>query len=274
MFTCLQRLFTDRGYAVGWGIIGFVAMAASVVVVAITLVIAIIANTSENDYPSNVITVEGVGEVSSKPDVAIFSFSVQEQAATTEAAQTALDTKMNTLIAYLEDADVEDEDIKTTGYNIYPRYEWIEQKCLFDQPCTPGKNELVGYEASQNVSVKVREIEEAATLLSGIGKLGVSNVSGLQFTIDDDASLKEEAQKLAIQDAKERAKRLAKELGVSLKDVVSFYENGNGGGYPEPYMMEARAMSSDMAEESMLKAALPTGENVISSRVSITYEIK
>lgn len=270
---CINRLFTDKGYAIGWGIISFFIIAISVVVVAITFSIGFLNATSKtSDYPSNVITVDGIGEVNASPDVATFSFTIRETADTTDEAGTKVNEKMETVSEYLEDFGVEEVDVKTTGYNIYPKYEWKQETCLFDAPCPPGKNELVGYEASQSVSVKIREIDDAGEALSGIGALNVSNISSLQFTIDDDASLKEEAQKLAIADAKSRAKRLTKELGVSLKGVVSFYENS--GGYPEPYYMETRAMSVDSEAAFNKAAVLPTGENTVTSRVSITYEIK
>lgn len=271
---CLNRLFTDRGYAIGWAVIGFVAISVAAVVSMIVFVIVMSISADNDDYAQNVITVEGIGEVNSSPDVVNFSFSVEERADTFELAQQNSAKRMNAILDYLKEQEIEEKDVQATGYNVYPRYEWVQEVCQFDRPsCPQGKNVLQGYEASQNVNVKIRDIEKAGEILSGVASLNVTNISGLQFTIDDDASLKEEAQKLAIQDAKERAKRLADELGVDLKDVVSFYENN--GGYPEPYM-EKSVMMSDSANGfgGSVAPQLPTGENTITSRVSVTYEIK
>lgn len=274
MFNCYQRIIADKSYAVGWAVISFfiIAIAALIGVISFATIIGGAVEDSSG-YGQNVITVEGYGEVDATPDIATLSFSVEETASTVEQAQEAATKKMNDTLAYLEDQDIDEEDIKTTGYNAYPKYEWVQEICVAGTVCPPGKSTQVGFTVSQNVSIKIRDIDNAGTVLAGIGKTGVTNISGLSFGIDDDAGLREEAQKLAIQDAKARAKRLAKELGVKLDDLVNFYEQS--GGYPEPYMMRSEAMGLGGASDAaMAVPELPAGENTISSRVSVTYEIK
>lgn len=274
MNNCFNRFFTDKGYAIGWAVIGFVSIAIASVVAIVAFIVITIVNINEDDYASNVITVEGVGEVDSSPDIAVFSFTVEEKASTIDVAQDSSAKKTNAVLEYLAGQKIEQDDIQLSGYNAYPQYEWVQEICQFDRPvCPPGENKLMGYISSQSVSVKVRDLDNAGKILSGVGSLQVTNISGLQFVIEDDASLKEEAQKLAINDAKERAKRLSSELGVELKDVVSFYENS--GGYPEPYMME-KSMSNDISigYGGGTAPQLPAGLNTITSRVSVTYEIK
>jgi uncharacterized protein YggE len=100
----------------------------------------------------------------------------------------------------------------------------------------------------------------------------VSNVSSLSFTIADEGGVQADARKLAIDEAQEKAEKLASDLGVQLVRIIGFHEEG--GGQPMPFM---RAMAMDMEEVGMggsMEATIPAGENQIVSRVSITYEIR
>lgn len=229
-------------------------------------------------YPANTVTISGEGEVFAVPDVAQFSFTVETEAQTMEAAQAENAETINAIIAYLEDeADIEDRDVKTTGYNSYPRYEWrnapVEVDGGVEYLFNNNNNQrvLVGYVVTQSVSVKVRDTEEAGTVLAEISSRGATNVSGLNFTIDDQDELELEARGLAIKDARKKAEVLARQLGVKVVGVVSFYEEdyyGYGYGGDRMMAMDAVEQSAPVAPE------LPVGENQIRSRVSVTFEIR
>ena len=219
---------------------------------------------------NNVITVNGKGEIVATPDIATFSFGVTEEAPTVEVAQEAATKKMNAIIDYLKKAGVEDKDVKTSGYNIYPRYDYVAGAYGYG-----GKQVLAAYVVSQNVDLKVRKIADAGKLLSGVGEFGATNVSGLSFTRDDQDKLVRDARDLAVQDARTQAKALAKSLDVRLGRIVSFYENP-GYGYPVP-MYYAKDASMGMGGDGRVEnqaASIPTGENKIVTNVTITYEIK
>ena len=99
---------------------------------------------------------------------------------------------------------------------------------------------------------------------------GASNVSGLSFSIDDEELLKEDARKLAIDDAKENAEILAGNLGVKLVRIINFSESGYFPIYRQKFSAEAVSMDGigGVAPE------IPTGENKIISQVNIVYEIR
>lgn len=217
---------------------------------------------------SNTITVSGEGEIFAVPDIATFSFSVTEEDPVVANAQKAAAGKINDAITFLKRKSVEEKDIKTTSYNVYPRYEYTQKPCT-QFSCPPGERFLKGFEVSQTISVKVRSTEIAGELLSGIGEIGVQNVSGLEFTFDDDESLKMEARKEAIRNARERASALAKDLDVKLVRIVSFSESGN---MPPIYYMKSVDVGIGGGVESA--PGIPTGENKILSQVNITYEIR
>ena len=130
----------------------------------------------------NSINISGEGEVIAIPDVATFSFSVREEMATVDAAQKLVTEKMNKVLAGLADAGIKDEDIKTTGYNIYPQYDYNNIQC-FSYPCSPSKQTLRGYEVSHQVFVKVRDTEKTGEILAMVGKYNVDNVSGISFQL-------------------------------------------------------------------------------------------
>ncbi|MDO8561441.1 MAG: SIMPL domain-containing protein [bacterium] len=217
---------------------------------------------------TNTISVNGEGEVFAVPDTAVFSVTILEKAKQVKDAQDAATKKANDIIAYLKQAGVEEKDIQTADYSINPDYEFRQSACLQNGFCPPGNQVLVGYQVSQTLTVKVRDTKKAGDLLSGVGSRGVTNVSGLSFTIDEEDALKAEARDKAIAQAKGKAEELAKALGVSLVRVVGFSE---GGGGPIYYAKASVEMDSGAPAPS---PEIPVGQNKIVSNVSVTYEVR
>lgn len=230
------------------------------------IVTEVISWTEPNTFATNTITVLGEGEETAVPDVATFSFTVMETGATPEAAQNLATAKSNEAITLLRNNGIDEKDIKTTSYNSYPQYE--ERPCTaFD--CPPRSNEISGYQVSQSVSVKVRNSDDAGRILAELGRVGVSNISGISFSIDDDEKYYEIAREKAIQEAKEEAKKLAKNLEVKLGKIISFSDN-----HSQPYYGGAFDSVRTLEAVSKSTPELPTGENMFKANVSITYEIK
>ncbi len=221
----------------------------------------------------NTISVTGKGEVFAVPDIASFSFTVKEEKKTAKDAQSIETKKINAIIDYLKKEGIDTKDIKTTNYNLYPRYEWKKDCKEFDVRGVCDSNRvLMGYVVSQSVQVKVRNTDKAGKILAQMATLGAENVSSLQFKVDDEDVLKEKARSKAIENAKEKAQKLARELGVSLVRVVSFSE-GNRRDFIRPlYAKMAVEAGPDMPMDDA--PSLPLGENKINSSVTITYEIQ
>lgn len=221
------------------------------------------------------ITVTGIGEVFAAPDIATFSFTVESKEVEASAAQNKAAETMNTVLSYLKEAGIEEKDIKTEYYNLMPQYEYPEVVCTgFYCPPQRGEPKLIGYQVSQSVSVKVRDTNKAGELISGVGQRGAMNVSGLTFTIDDEESIKDEAREMAITDAKEKAETLAKSLGARIVRMNGYWEDQ--GGYPIPYGMGGGydMKAADAAMMESVAPELPTGENMVTVRVNISYEIR
>lgn len=222
----------------------------------------------------NTISVSGLGEVFAVPDVAEISFDVREEAKTTKEAQKEVTDKMNKIIDSLKKSGIAEKDIKTIGYNIYPKYEYQTKyvACPLGSYCPPeGRQILIGYEVSHNILVKVRDTEKSGEILSSLGSQNVSNLSGINFTIDDEEKVKNDAREKAIADAKEKADLLAEQLGVKLVRIMNFSESGN---YPMYYAKAYGGAPTPMSASDESVPQIPQGENKVTSNVTITYEIR
>lgn len=215
------------------------------------------------------VSVTGRGEVFAKPDIATFNFSVMVDADNAVSAQEQSAQTINKITSFVREQGVEERDIKTLSYDVSPKYEYSNVPCT-QYYCPPGDSKLVGYTANQTIEIKVRDTAKAGELISGVGGQGATNVSGLTFKIDDEESLKREAREMAIQDAKENAEKLADDLDVRLVRFMNFWEET--GPYPYYGGMGGEMMAADAAYRTA--PALPTGENTISSNVTLVYEIR
>lgn len=225
---------------------------------------------------SNVISVSGEGEIFAAPDIANISFTVRESATKVADAQDKVSAKVKVALAGIRKAGVADKDIKTQNYSSYPKYEWVEGTPYCSgatcPPYRPGKQVIVGYEVSQMVTIKVRNLESVNGLVDGLASAGVTEMQGPNFAVDKEDDLKAEARKQAIDKAKAKAETLARDLGVDLVRIVSFSEGGNYPIYARTMAVEAKY---DMAASAAVPAPeLPQGENSITSSVTITYEIR
>ncbi len=218
----------------------------------------------------NTISVTGKGEKITTPDIATFQFSVTENAKTVAEAQTKATTKSNAALKALQDAKIEKKDIKTTSYNINPHYEYQNTACV-NGYCPGGKQVLTGYDVSQTIEVKIRDLDKAGEIFAVIGGLNVQNVNGLNFEIDDIEKAKAEARELAINDAKAKADKLASQLGVKIVRITSFGEDGYN---PPVYYAKAGMAMDSVRNQSAPSPEIPAGEQKVTSNVTITYEIR
>ncbi len=113
----------------------------------------------------------------------------------------------------------------------------------------------------------MRDTEQAGTLISGVGERGATNISGLDFTIDDRESLEAEARAEAIAKAREQAETLAQDLGVRIVKLTGFYENAPSQNFNRGFFAAEESM--DMAVPS-----IPMGEDMTTITVSVTYEVR
>lgn len=223
------------------------------------------------EMPTN-ISVTGEGKVKVKPDIAQFSFSVTAKGATAEEAQSTSSAKMTALVKYLAEQGVAEADIKTENYNLYPLFTY-DYSAGGIMPCDgwncpPPEETPDGFEVSQSVTVKVRDMAKAGELLAGVGERGATGISSLNFVVDNDEASKDEARNQAIADARAEAESIANQFGMKLVRMTSFYEMED---YGVPYYGGSE-MAMDKSEAG--GPPLPAGEQEVTATVNVSYEIK
>lgn len=220
---------------------------------------------NKNNIQKDTITVSGKGEVVVKPDLATVSFSTTAEDLDVSKATDQVNKNMADIVSGLKADGVDEKDIKTTNYSIYPRYNYVGASIY---PYN-GTQVLAAYVVTQSIELKIRDLSKAGQIITDLGKLNVTDMGGLSFTVDKEDAVKAQARDLAVQDARAQAKVLAKSLGVRLVKITAFSESGN---YPIYY--DTMKTSSVGMGGAPTTAVIPTGQNTITSNVSITYEIR
>ena len=222
----------------------------------------LLVNTNQKLNPAattNTVSFSGEGKVVSKADIAAVYLSIVTESATSKSAQDDNSKKSKAVVEFLKKQKIEDKDIKTVSYNIYPQYTYPR----YDKPV------ISGYQVNQTMTIKIRNLDEVSAILDGVVSAGANQINSLSFEIDEPEKLKAEARKMAIADAKKKARELEKELGIDLGKIINFSENT--GGFPTPVYLEAKG---DMGGGGDSGPSVPSGENEISVNVYLTYQIK
>lgn len=167
-------------------------------------------NGGEEKATERSISVQGQGTASAKPDLVTLSLGVQTTGDTALEAISLNSEQMTGVIGAIQGAGIADEDIQTSGINLYPVY---EDRSLVRQG---EQRQVVGYRASNSVSVTVRDIEKAGAVLDAALVAGANQVSGVQFGLSDTDALITDALIAAVDDAKAKAQTIADALGVQL----------------------------------------------------------
>lgn len=209
------------------------------------------------------ISFSGEGKVYTKPDIATVTLSVVTESRTVADLQKKNTEKMNKVIEFLKGKGVEEKDIKTTNYNLYPRYDYSQYSSRIPQ--------IIGYEITQSLEVKIRNLDKVGEVLEGSVAAGVNQIYSLYFKVDKDDDFKSQAKELAINNAKKKAEETAKQLGVKLGKLIGYNESGN---YPGPIYSDyskAMGMGGGGSESA---PNIQIGENEITVNITLTYEIK
>jgi uncharacterized protein YggE len=202
--------------------------------------------------------ISATGEVTRVPDIAIISAGVVSRSATaTGALQDAAD-RMQRVLAALKRAGVEDRDVQTSNISLNPEYRYVENK----------PPQLTGYTASNQLTIRFRDIRNSGKILDALVSQGANQISGPNLTIDKPEAALDEARARAVAAGRARAELYARSLGMRIVRVVSVSE---GGGYasppppmPMPVMEMARAADTKIVP----------GEQKLQVTLAITFELQ
>ena len=202
--------------------------------------------------------INATGEVTRVPDIAVISAGVVTKATTAGSALQQAANRMQRVRAALKGAGVEDRDIQTSNINLNPEYRYVNNE----------PPQLVGYSASNQVTVRFRDIANAGKILDALVAQGANQINGPTLTIDKPESALDEARAQAIAKGRARAELYARSMGLRVVRVVSVSESG--GGYPVPppmpVMMEARAQAAD--------TKIDPGEQKLQVTLAMTFELQ
>ncbi|HEX9664262.1 MAG TPA: SIMPL domain-containing protein [Patescibacteria group bacterium] len=208
----------------------------------------------------NQISITGQGKVMAIPDIASTVVGIRTENRQVAVAQKENAEKMNQLIKKIKEAGVADEDLKTVNYNIFPIYDYLSDRGQV----------LRGYEVSQNLEVKIRDLEKIGQILAIAAAEGANQVSGLNFTIDDEEVYRQQARELALANAREKAEALAKTVNIKLGKVVSFSETGSA---PPPAPLRAYAEFGVGGAADVALPEIEAGSQEIVIIATISFEI-
>ncbi|MBN1585161.1 SIMPL domain-containing protein [Candidatus Uhrbacteria bacterium] len=208
----------------------------------------------------NTITVSGEGRATSIPDIAQIEIGTAIERGTVAEAQGENTRIMNSIDVKLRELGVDKADVQTSNYSISPMYDWNE-----------GRQSLRGYQVAQSLRVKVRNLDSIGEILGAAGELGANQVGGIEFTLDEPESVRQEARVEALKNAKSKAEALSEVVGVKLRRVVSFSESAYEPLYNIQYA--ARDMVLGMGGSESAPTVQPgSAEYVLTANV--TYEIE
>jgi uncharacterized protein YggE len=206
--------------------------------------------------PETTITINGKGIVDRAPDIAMITVGVSVEAETASLAMSQQTTKMNGVFAAVRAAGVAERDMQTSNLSLNPVYDYPQN----------GQPRLRGYNASNQITIRVRDLKNLGKTLDSVVKGGGNTIHGISFSVDKPEAYQNEARVAAIKDAAARAELYANAVGYKVKRIVTISEMDYT---PRPVPMMARMQLQDAAESTPVAA----GEVSLEQTVSVTFEL-
>jgi uncharacterized protein len=233
------------------------ALTASLAVLALALPAGVVASPNiEIDATGPVIELNIFESVSAEPDMATIGAGVSTEAPTATEALRANSAEMVKVIDQIKKLGVAERDIQTTGINLNAMYDYDQQA---------RRQVFRGYQASNRVSVKLRNIAETGRVLDALVTAGATDLNGPSFGLENDEPAKDVARKRALERAAARAADYARQLGYDSAKVLAITESISGSSpMPERATMRASA--------DMVAAAPPVQPGMVSTGISITIQ--
>lgn len=223
--------------------------------------------TFANQKPANTISVSGEGKVTASPDLATVNIGVLSQGSDAKAVKDLNNGKINKIIDFIKAQGVDAKDIQTSQFYSYPQYDYRN-----------GTNNITGYQANQTITVKVHGVDKdqkkLETVLDGAVNNGANEIQGVGFSFENPDDLKQQARKMAIQQAKEKAQELAQEAGLKLGKVVSVSESGGYYPGPIPYAMDAAKGLGMGGGGTSVAPNVEPGSQDITQTMTVVFELK
>lgn len=203
------------------------------------------------------ISVSGTGRVDLAPDMATVRIGVTHQDEDAAAALQQTSDAVAAMLARLTELGIAPRDVQTAGLSLNPVWR--------DRPEQQGQPMPWGFEASNVVSLRLRDIAALGEVLDSLVADGANRLDGVSFGLQDPEASMDEARRLAVADARRKATLFAEAAGVALGQVIDLTETGMA--TPRPQMMEMAAMRAD-------SVPVAAGEVGITASVQMTFALE
>lgn len=212
---------------------------------------------SLSDTPSIVVT--GQGKVRARPDTAHMTIGVVETSPKAQEGLARNNATMNSVMKVLADSGIDERDIQTSQLSISTKYDPMGSKTSVSHQA-----EIQGYRITNSVTVKVRSLKDLGSILDKVVSAGANQVSGINFGVDDQEKLLDEARKNALAEARRKADIYASAAGVKVGRVLHINED-SGSIPPVPMQYHGRLDTS---------VPVAPGEQELYSNVAVSFSIE
>lgn len=213
---------------------------------------------AEEKTMDRTVTVSATGSVLAAPDEATIATGVTSEAKTARDALTKNTEAMKKVIEELKSQGVEAKDIQTTQFNVEPVYVYPKE----GQPPS-----VTGYRVNNMLGVRVRNLDKLGGVLDQLVTAGANQMNGISFDVSKAETLKDDARKAAMENAKRRAQLLATAAGAEVGEVLQISEEtSQQGPRPVVFAKQRAAMAESVPVER--------GEQELEARVTVTWKLK
>lgn len=240
----------------------FAATAAFVAAAALAVPVLVAPAFADPRPEERIVETSGEGSASIAPDLAIVSSGVLTSAPGAAAALKANAAAMTKVFAAAKQAGIEDRDIATSGLSVQPQYDYGDGS----KPRSPT---LVGYEARNTVTIRVRAVDKAGGVVDALVAAGSNQIEGLSFEVSNRSGKLDEARREAVKDARHKAELLATAAGAKLGAVQSIREDADEGEPARPFAMRAKAFDAAAAPTPIAK-----GEQELRARATVRWRLE
>ncbi len=209
------------------------------------------------------LVVSGTGKVTVAPDVAKVSVGIDQNGSSLKTVQDSVNSKSKALVNTLKDLGVDEEDIKTTSYNVSPQYDYSSPT-----------QRITGYSVSTTYQVTIKDFDSVNNVVVAATSAGANLVGGITFEVNDVTKKEklQEAREIAVKEAKEKAESLAKASGVTLGKVINVSENESFPGIREFAAMPIQLDSA--ASKEITPAEIQPGEKELTVNINLSFEVR
>ncbi len=207
------------------------------------------------------LVVSGQGKVAVTPDVAKITVGIQQTGQTLKLVQNDVSKKSQSLVSTFKSLGVDEKDIKTTSYNVYPQYD-------FGSP----NQKITGYQVSTDYEITIKDFDKVNNAIVAATASGANIVGGINFEVNETTKKQklQEARELAVKEAREKAEGLASSAGITLGKIINISENQNGG-IIRPVMFDKATLNQGGAPAA---PEIQPGTTDINVEVSLSYEVR